>query len=109
MDSFTTIKPTHIPTDAEGGGTSGSGGYCVIFAKDIPADKEGGGTSGSCGYCVVFNKDVPADYEGGGTSGSGGFGLKPIIRSMITYVHAYDYEYAYHNATHRIHITYVNP
>ncbi|KAJ2913307.1 hypothetical protein MD484_g7104, partial [Candolleomyces efflorescens] len=67
MDSFTTIKPTHIPTDAEGGGTSGSGGYCVIFAKEkeIPADQEGGGTSGSGGYCVVFNKDIPAEFEGG--------------------------------------------
>ena len=35
MDSFTTIKPTQVPTDAEGGGNSGSGGYCVIFAKEV--------------------------------------------------------------------------
>ena len=73
MDSFTTIKPAHIPTNGEGDGTSGSGGYCVIFAKDTPTDKEGDGTSGSGGYCVVFNRDIPSDFEGDGTSGSGGY------------------------------------
>ena len=63
MDSFTTIKPAQIPTNAEGTGSSSDcGGYCTaILAKDVPADKEG--------YSVVFNQDIPADFDG--TSGSG--------------------------------------
>ncbi|KAF5334301.1 hypothetical protein D9611_014155 [Ephemerocybe angulata] len=51
MDSFTTISiaskapATDIPSDNEGTGSGqGSGGYCVIFAKDIsavvPSDEE---------------------------------------------------------------------
>ncbi|KAF5334310.1 hypothetical protein D9611_014134 [Ephemerocybe angulata] len=55
MDSFTTISiaskapATDIPSDNEGTGSGqGSGGYCVVFAKDtsaeVPSDEEGTGS-----------------------------------------------------------------
>ncbi|KAJ2913314.1 hypothetical protein MD484_g7095, partial [Candolleomyces efflorescens] len=59
MDSFTTIKPAHIPTNSEGDRTAGSGGYCVVFAKEGPAQTGG--------------EEFPADFEGDGTAGSGGY------------------------------------
>ncbi|KAF6747434.1 hypothetical protein DFP72DRAFT_1075310 [Ephemerocybe angulata] len=43
MDSFTTISintPTvSVPSDNETN-KQGSGGYCVVFAKDIPTNEE---------------------------------------------------------------------
>jgi hypothetical protein len=61
MDSFTTIKPTQVPTNAEGNGIAGSAGYSVVF--EVPADKEQGGNSGS------FN--IPVDFETKSNQGSG--------------------------------------
>lgn len=65
MDSFTSIAkllsietgpiyPADVPTNEETGGGSGTGTYCVVFARDeVPANEENGGGSGTGTYCVV--------------------------------------------------------
>ncbi|KAF5385889.1 hypothetical protein D9615_002583 [Tricholomella constricta] len=59
MDSFTTVAQlvaidTAPPINEEDGGGSGTGTYCVVFAKeDLPSNEEDGGGSGTGTYCVV--------------------------------------------------------